>query len=222
MAEHKKGGYALIYLDKRQTSLVLLCLLLSLAMIIIVPLLTVRFEPLSGFLCVFAIYWICFCIPIALYFGKGSIGVSVSLSAMPIWVPLLALALPGLVFLGAGTFGWLGSENGILAIAVICALINGPLEELAWRRTFRVNSDGLLYFELLGLFLFTLWHVPLYFANDVSFDHGASGLIGGAFILGAVWLFITRFSNSVGWSMVSHALVNTAGFIPLFALNFGL
>jgi membrane protease YdiL (CAAX protease family) len=139
----------------------------------------------------------------------------------PIWSPILAIALPVAVFFGAGTWNWLGSEGYLLAIAAGCALVNGPLEELAWRRPFRANSEGQLSFELFGLFLFALWHVPLYFLHGVSFDHDAAGLIGGAFFLGLVWMMMTRASNAIGWPMLSHAFVNYAGFIGLFAANFG-
>lgn len=138
-----------------------------------------------------------------------------------LWIPALAIALPIGVFFGAQTLGSIGAHPVMLLLAVGCAFLNGPLEELAWRRTFRANSGGHLSFELLGLFLFTLWHVPLYFSDGVSFDHGATGLIGGALLLGAVWMIKTRASNLIGWPIISHILVNVAGFIPLFTMNFG-
>ena len=106
-------------------------------------------------------------------------------------------------------------------LAICCGVINGLLEELAWRRTFRANAIGQISFELLGLFFFTLWHVPLYFSHGISFDHDAAGLIGGAFLLATVWTFMTRASNSIGWPIISHMMVNIVGFIPMFAVNFG-
>jgi hypothetical protein len=146
--------------------------------------------------------------------------VSVSFNAIPFWIPVTAIALPAIVFFSAGTIHWMRGEAYLLVLAIGCALINGPLEELAWRRTFRASSGGRLSFEILGLFLFTLWHVPFYFSHGVSFDHGAIGLIGGALFLGAIWLLMTRANDSVGWPIVSHSLVNIAGFIPLFVANF--
>lgn len=185
-----------------------------------VPFITNTLGPLAGLLCVFVIYWACFCIPVASYFGEGDTPVRLDLRVVSFWIPAVAVALPAGVVFGADTLNWLGAEPAIVALAVGVALINGPLEELAWRRTFRANAGGRFSFELIGLFLFTLWHVPLYFAKGVSFDHGALGLVGGAMMLGAIWMVLTRISNSVGWSMVSHALVNIAAFIPLFAKNF--
>lgn len=150
----------------------------------------------------------------------GETRVSLRLSAKPVWIPAVAAALPIGVFVSADTFSSVGAEISIVMLAVGCALINGPLEEMAWRRTFRANSGGRVSFELAGLFLFTLWHVPLYFSKGVSFDHGAVGLIGGALMLGLVWMVMTRTSNAIGWPIVSHTLVNIAGFVPLFVMNF--
>ncbi|WP_421724441.1 type II CAAX prenyl endopeptidase Rce1 family protein [Bauldia sp.] len=195
-------------------------LLLSALMAVIVPFVTSVFSPLVGYVGVLIIYWVCFCIPVAAIFGRGPKRISVGLRATKPWIPVAALALPVVVFFAAGPMRWIGSEPAILALAVTCALINGPLEELAWRRSFRANSDDSLPYEVLGLGLFTLWHVPLFFSNGVSFDHGAVGLIGGALLMGAVWTVMTRAGNSVGWPMVSHALVNTAAFLPFFAMNF--
>ena len=205
----------------RRLSLVGAALLLSGLMAAVVPIVTNAFSPLVGYICVLTIYWIGFCVPISMIYGRGPTRVTVGLRATNLWMPAIALALPVVVFFAASPMTWVASEPGILALAVMCALFNGPLEELAWRRSFRAYSDDSFFYELLGLGLFTLWHAPLYFSEGVSFDHGALGLIGGAFLLGAVWTFMTRASDSIGWPMVSHALVNLATFPPLFAANFG-
>lgn len=204
----------------RQRRLVLAALLLSGSMLAIVPLVTAVLGPLVGYVCVLAIYWVCYCIPVAAVYGRGPVRVTIGLRAPKRWIPATALALPLIVFVAAGPTSWLRSEPSLLILAVVCGLINGPLEELAWRRSFRANANNRLSYELLGLGLFTLWHVPLYLSRGVSFDHSAVGLIGGALFLGAVWTLMTRAGNAVGWPMVSHALVNVAGFVPLFATNF--
>ncbi len=206
-------------LTTRQLGLVAAALVLSGAMLAVVPLVTGALDPLVGYVCVLAIYWAFFCVPIAVVYGRGSRHVAIGLSAAKPWLVVGALALPLLVYFAANPEGRVEYGSGVLALAVVCASINGPFEELAWRRTFRANSDGRLSYELLGLGLFTLWHVPLYLSKGVYFDHGAVGLIGGALFLGAVWTFMTRAGDSVGWPMVSHALVNLAAFLPFFAAN---
>ena len=209
-------------MTSRRIGLVLAALIISGLMLAVVPFVTNVFGPLAGFVCVLTIYWVCFCIPISVIYGRGPTHVEISPSATKPWIAGTALALPVFVFLAAEPISWLGFEPGILAVAVICALINGSLEELAWRRTFRASSDNDLSYELLGLGLFTLWHLPLYFSESVSFDHGAVGLMGGALVSGAVWTFMTRASDSIGWPIVSHTLVNIAAFPPLFASNFSV
>ena len=209
-------------LTKPQRSLVFAALLLFVLMFAIVPLVTNALNPLPGYVGVLAIYWIGFCIPIAVMYGRGPKRVTLSLRTTKWWLPTIAIGLPVLVFFLAGPGNWLGSELQILALAVVCALINGPLEELAWRRTFRANSNDSLAFELLGLGLFTLWHVPLSLSEGVSFDPGPIALIGGAFVIGAFFTWMTRASDSVGWPIVSHALVNIAAFLPFFATNFAV
>ncbi len=204
----------------RQLTLLLTAFGFCSLMFAIVPAVTGRFDPLVGYIAVLAIYWVGFCVPVSWVFRRGSIQVSTRLGMPKKWIPAVAIAVPVVVFIVSNTMSAFDSRWDLLALSAICALINGPLEEIAWRRTFRANSDGRLSYELLGLGLFTLWHVPLYFCRGVSFDYGAVGLIGGALLLGVVWTFMTRAANSVGWPMVSHTLVNLAAFPTFFAMNF--
>lgn len=207
-------------MTKRQISLVLSAAAMIIAMAFIVPIVSARAEPLIAYVSILAIYWIGFCLPVAVIFGRGTCSVSLIPKAKPLWAPALALSLPVLVAFGAGLFSLETPYASLIAIALGAALINGPLEELAWRRTFRANSGDTLSFELLGLLLFAAWHVPLLLTRGVGFDHGALGLVGGAALMGGVWVLMTRATNSVGWPMISHALVNMAAFIPHFHRNF--
>lgn len=207
-------------LTTRQLRLVLAGILLTGSMLVFVPLVTTGLGPLAGYVCVLTIYWVCFCIPVAVLFGRGPNRIAARLDATPRWIPVTAFALPVIVLLAANPAGWMGLKPAILALAFLCALVNGPLEEMAWRRTFRANSNNGLSFELLGLGLFTLWHVPLYFSRGISFDFGAVGLVGGALVMGAIWTKMTCAGNSVGWPIVSHTLVNIVAFPQLFAGNF--
>lgn len=57
--------------SKRQKNLLLSAVFLSVFMMVAVPFVPNALGPLFGYLCVFAIYWICFCIPVAALFGGG-------------------------------------------------------------------------------------------------------------------------------------------------------
>ena len=207
-------------MTSRQLKLVGVSLFLVLAMSLVVGSLTSMLGPLWGYLAVFAIYWIGFCLPVAAVFGRGPEKVSLTLGTSIFWVPIVALGLPVAAALGGGLLSLDEFPYSIVVLGLIAAAINGPLEELAWRRSFRANSGGRLGFELLGLALFVLWHVPLLQSAGVSFDGGAMGLVGGAAALGAVWMVIVRVTNSVGWAMLSHGLLNAAVFVPHYVSNF--
>ena len=207
-------------MTKRQISLVAYASVMIAVMAVIVPIVSAQLDPLLGYVSVLTIYWIGFCLPVAIVFRRGARQVDYSIQVRPHWVPALALGLPVMVALAAGSLTLDKPQVSLILIAIVVALINGPLEELAWRRTFRANSGGMFAIEFLGLLLFAGWHVPLLLTQDVSFDHGAVGLVGGAALLGAVWLLITRKTNSVGWPMISHAFVNIAAFVPHFHQNF--
>ncbi len=204
----------------RRHRLVLAGLGLALVMSVLVPVATHGFGPMAGYLAVMFLYWTGFCVPVAIFLGDGPHLVRVRLDRSPRWIVFVSLLLPLLVLIAAGSSAWTQAPRRIVAVALGAALINGPLEELAWRRAYRANSGERLPFELLGLGLFTLWHVPLYFAEGVTFDYGAVGLIGSPLALGAVWMTMTRRSDSVGWPVVSHTLVNAAAFVPFFTGGF--
>jgi CAAX protease family protein len=204
-----------------QLKLVGASLLLVLAMALIVGPLTSTLGPLWGYLAVFAIYWIGFCLPVSIIFGRGPETIPLTLGRSTVlWVPIVSLGLPIAATVGGGLLLLDKFPYSIMALALVAAAINGPLEELAWRRSFRANSHGRLGFELLGLALFVLWHVPLLQSAGISFDGGAMGLVGGAAALGAVWMFMVRATNSMGWAMLSHGLLNAAVFVPHYVNNF--
>lgn len=208
-------------MNARQLALVSSAIALFIFMSLIVKPVTELLGPLWGYLAVFALYWLCFCLPVALLFGHGSRTVAIGLSKdSPSWVPVTAFALPLIIAIAGGLLALDNIPTLLLVLALLMAAINGPLEELAWRRSFRANSNGRLGFEILGLVLFASWHVPLLQSHGVNFAGGAIGLVGGAALLGAIWTFMVRQTNAIGWAIVCHTLVNAAAFIPHFSDNF--
>ncbi len=172
-----------------------------------------------SYVCILAIYWIIYCIPVAVGCAGDHPKVTVRLSRVRWPVIAVALALPCFVAIGAGTPGARFGDIELILLAIAVGAINGPLEEFAWRRTYRSNGSGSWRFEGLGLLMFTLWHIPLLLFSGVSYEFGALGLLGSAFFMGLVWLMMARATNSIGWPAVSHALVNIAAFIPFFQIG---
>lgn len=210
------------WMDDTQRRLVACGVLLIAVVSVVVPAISNAAGFLFGYVGVLAIYWVFFCIPVAVKYAGRRSSVSYSLKDTPILVIVLALALPVAVFFAAGTASALSGNLAIVMLAVVVGLIKGPLEELAWRRAYRANSNDSPWFELFGVCMFTLWHIPLLLHHGVTYDFGVVGLVGGVFFMGLIWSLLTRATGSVGWPMISHALVNIAAFIPFFAMNAGM
>src|SRR5690606_22585649 len=89
----------------------------------------------------------------------------------------------------------IGPAAFVLALAM--ALINGPLEEAAWRGGFlTIFAERPLFGFWSGLILFTAWHVPLALAHGIAYEGGWPMLIGGAAGLGLIWSIVVWRTGS--------------------------
>jgi len=107
----------------------------------------------------------------------------------------------------------------ITTLVLINSVINGFIEELYWRGLFLVkfkknNSVGLW----LASFLFAAWHISLYSISEVSFG-GFFALVGGAFLLGALWSYCSRKLDNIIFSLIAHILLNIFAFTGLYLEN---
>jgi membrane protease YdiL (CAAX protease family) len=206
----------------RQTALVLHAALLVGALFFIVPALT-GWDPRAGYLLSLTLYWLCFCLPvIGLYALPGDDGrlfteklpwrdwwllpalvAQVGVVAILVFVPNTAL----LTTLGM----WL---------ALLFALINGPLEEIAWRGGF-INAfrDRPRLGFWLGWGMFVAFHVPLTLSIGVVFEGGGWTLLAGAAGLGLFWNWIAWRTGSVFYTSLAHGLTNVFLFWILFERN---
>lgn len=191
-------------------------------MALLVPALT-GWSSRLGFLLSLAAYWLLFCLPVIVIHvwdrDEGRV-FSERLAWGDWWIPLLLLAQVGAV--GALAFfpntELLTTHGAMLAVGV--ALLNGPLEEAAWRggfmTTFREKPQLGFW---LGWALFTLWHVPLLLSQGIVFDGGAMALVGGAAALGLLWSAIAWRTGSVFYTAIAHTLTNVLTFWVLFNAN---
>ena len=107
-----------------------------------------------------------------------------------------------------------------MGLALLFGAINGFCEEFFWRGAFlRLGPDDPA-FQVLGLALFGLWHVPLYLAQGVVFEGSALGLIGGSLFLGAIWTLIAYKTKRIGLCVIAHCATNSITFIGFMAANF--
>lgn len=192
------------------------------ALFAIVPLLT-AWDSRAGYLFALTFYWLVFCLPvIGLHALPGDDGRLFS-EKMP-WrdwgiVPLL-LAQASLLAVVNFVPNTTILTSGGMWMAILFALINGPLEEMAWRGgflgTFR-DRPRLGFW--LGWALFTAWHIPLALSAGIIFDGGWMALVGGAAALGLFWSWVAWRTGSVFYVSIAHTLTNVFAFWVLFDRN---
>lgn len=212
-----------IVLSRPQVILVLHAIAIATAMLSIVPALTQGLGSQLGYLASLLIYWLGFCLPVIVIHVWKPCGpqlFSEKLAWRDWWVPgllVLQIGLIGLVAVMPNTSA-LTTHGAMLAAAI--GLINGSLEEIAWRGGFMTRFAGRPRLGFwLGWVLFTAWHVPLALSQGIVFDGGWFGLVGGAAALGLLWSWIAWRTGSVFWVTIAHVLTNMMTFWVLFDRN---
>lgn len=192
-------------------------------MLILVPWATATWGFL-GYGLVMAVYWFAFCIPVGLWFiGPGRLREVVHLRLNGArWVPWAVAGLAALILIVTISQPPQGVTVMVSAIALAMGLMNGLSEELYWRGAWLEVAGGSWRVYALGWLLFVAWHLPLATAVGVQYHGGAGALVGGAAGLGLIWAVIAWRTRGVGWSMLSHAVVNMIVFHELVATNLSL
>lgn len=207
-------------LNPRQ-QLLLSTVVLVVVMSVLVPLLTETLGPVPGFLACFGIYWLCFCLPVGWFFIRreyrgGIFGLRVGSYRRVPWAVTLQIAI-------IAVSSWMLASNEISALVVSGALLfgmlNGVFEEFAWRGAFLEHGRGDATFQVLGVGLFTAWHVPLTLAHGITYPGGNLSLVGGALAMGTFWAFLAAQTSRIGWPVISHVLTNSIAFVGFFSTN---
>jgi len=203
-------------------ALVATSVLLTLIMLWFVPWATRTLGPMGGYATVFLIYWFGFCLPLGLFFQGRDAAVRnlrFGTGAAP-WVPW-AIAVQVVVIAVANYALWPTHVPALaICFAVIAALINGFSEEFFWRGAYLERGRGDWMFQAIGVLLFGLWHVPLMFAQGVTYQGGSAALVFGAWALGAFWGLVANRTDGIGWPIVAHIISNMFAFTGVIALNF--
>ena len=210
-------------MNRAQIALVAHAVALIGAMFLLVPWLTATLGGPPGYIVVFGIYWLGFCFPVLMFHVERHHGpqlFSEKVRWRDWWIPLLLLLQVSLI--AAASFV---PNNGILTtrglwLAFAVAVLNGPLEEAAWRGGFLVrfaNRPRLGFW--LNWSLFSAWHIPLAFSQGLVFDGGWPTLLIGASALGLLWSWIAWRTGSIFWVAIAHALTNVFAFWVLFDRN---
>lgn len=211
-------------MTRGQTALVVHALALTAMLFLAVPALTRSLGGPAGWLGSMALYWAFFCIPV-IVFHVGREGLHdltrIGLEPGQRWVPWLLAAQLALVAIATTSTMEAGLATGAIGLAVALALVNGTLEEAAWRGGFyRAFGERRVLGFVIGLSLFTLWHVPLALAHGIDYGAGgAASLVGGAALLGLVWSIAVWRTGSIFWVSLAHIGTNIFAFSALFSSN---
>lgn len=209
-------------MTRSQIALVLHALALIGAMFVLVPELTASLGP-AGYLLSLVFYWLAFCLPVILlhvWRQRDHRLFSERLAWRHWYVPGVLLLQVGVIFVIALVphTAILTSKGAMLAAAI--ALINGPLEETAWRGGFMTEfRDRPRLGFWLGWLLFTAWHIPLGLSHNLVVEGGWPALVGGAAVLGLLWSWIAWRTGSVFWTTIAHVLTNILTLWVLFNAN---
>lgn len=210
-------------MTRPQIALVLHALVLIAAMAYLVPVLTGTLGGPPGYLLSLGLYWLGFCLPVTvLHVGnrRGPRLYSESLAWRDWWIPGLLLLQVGVVGLVAVVPNTSLLTTHAAMLAALVAVINGPLEEIAWRGGFLTRFAGQRRLGFtLGWVLFTAWHAPLALSHGIVFDGGWLALVGGAAALGLLWNWVAWRTGSVFWIGIAHTLTNFLTFWVFFDVN---
>lgn len=210
-------------LSRRQIELVAAGVALIVVLLLAVPPVTRSLAPAWGFVLVLGAYWFIYCIPVSLRFiasGDRPGLFARRVERRDFWlVGLLVVQLCG-VFFGA-LWPHLNELNAAaVGLAIVVGLINGTLEELAWRggyiSTFR---DKPIVGFLIGWVLFSLWHIPLSMTAGMVFEGGPLMLVASSAGLGLLWSAVAFRTGSLAYVIPAHILTNVMAFSVLFATN---
>ncbi|MGH2583234.1 MAG: CPBP family intramembrane glutamic endopeptidase [Anaerolineales bacterium] len=106
------------------------------------------------------------------------------------------------------------------ALVIFTSVVNGPIEEFYWRGLYLLEFRGN---NRIGFFLSTLlfgaWHFAVWFAKGVYYSGGVIPLVGGAYLLGVLWAWVTRSTGNFRAAAFAHIVVNLFALSGLFVDN---
>ena len=136
------------------------------------------------------------------------------------WIPAAAFlpVIPTFFFLFLPIASKLTLATASLAIVV--SVVNGPVEEFYWRGLYLLEyGDDKRVGFFLSTLLFGAWHFAVWFAKGVHYKEGIFLLVGGAYILGMLWAWVTRSTGNFRTAAFAHMLLNLCALSALFADN---
>jgi membrane protease YdiL (CAAX protease family) len=180
--------------------------------------LSARLGPKRGYLGGFLFYWIFWCLLLPMWvLGPRRLPTlfkpSVAPSRRPTRSDVLLLAVPPAVgFSSAFPRALAWTDRNIVLASAVQALINASAEELLWRGTYlavfpKSFALGFLY-PTVG---FAVWHYAPQVVFPSRYPGGKTSFVATAGLFGLLWGRVASRNDAVGWSVVSHILLDFSG-----------
>ena len=177
-----------------------------------------RFGSKRGYFGGFLFYWLFWCLLLPLWvLGprrlRDMFRVGAPQSSRPTHSDLLLLAVPPIVGYSLAFPRALERANRKIVLASgALALVNATAEEVLWRGAYTAIFPnrfvlGCLY-PTLG---FALSHYAPQSVFPSRYPGGASSFVASAGLFGLLWGRVAFRSGSVGWTILSHALLDFSG-----------
>ena len=106
------------------------------------------------------------------------------------------------------------------ALVIFTSVVNGPIEEFYWRGLYLLEyRDNKWIGFFLSTLLFGAWHFAVWFAKGMHYNGGVLPLVGGAYFLGMLWMWVTRSTGNFRAAAFAHILINLFALAGLFVEN---
>ena len=201
--------------------------ILCIAMLIFMPLLTIRIGKTTGFIIGFCIYWFIFCLPLSLYCSNGlgklreiyTIKSNITAVIRNIFYFLAFMPCIATFF---AVFKKVAPIAGfqVFIISLVFAIINGTFEEMFWRGIYnKIFSKNIFLAYIFPSLFFGIWHIALYMAKGIIYQGGFASLVGGSIFMGLLWGWVAYKIKSIKVVTAAHIITNFFAFTGLIYQN---
>jgi membrane protease YdiL (CAAX protease family) len=105
-----------------------------------------------------------------------------------------------------------GASSIVVLVSAILALVNAPLEELLWRGTYlKIFPESWWFGFVYPTMGFGLWHLAPLSVIPNRAPGGSVSFVAVSVLLGLIWGWVAKRSQSILWTSVAHMLFDFSG-----------
>jgi membrane protease YdiL (CAAX protease family) len=112
----------------------------------------------------------------------------------------------------------LNLKTGLIILGI--SIINGTVEEVYWRGLYlREYKENRFILLIVSPLLFASMHSSFLLIKGMNYQGGVFALVGGAFLMGLLWSYVSFRLNNIRYCIAGHIFVNIFAFTGLFVEN---